>query len=331
MRFREVSIKMGLLQCPPIYKYPRYCHSVIWLDRYSCRQMRLHTTVRCLSPKNMLQCTIAGERMLSNSFTKALMQSCMPQLLLMEGWLSYSITVTGQWARWRPKSPASQLFTEPLIQAYIKENNKPPRHWPLWGDFTVDRWIPHTNGQWRGKCLHLMTSSCMKTSWHRHNSCINGHLLGDTYHWWYCPFLMGIRNDQYVLCCYSEKAVEIKTRRRDLRHRDVHVTSQLFGIWVCVGLRPCYIVLWIQASVEHFAIGHTDSKWKLCCHWLKDVGRHDVSLQVILVIGLVCSTSLMTMLIRSVGGLSKYFYRGLCLVDLNADVIGQSINRCGVA
>ena len=24
-----------------------------------------------------------------------------------------------------------------------------------------DRWIPRTNGQWRGKCFHLMTSSCM--------------------------------------------------------------------------------------------------------------------------------------------------------------------------
>ena len=25
--------------------------------------------------------------------------------------------------------------------------------------FRVDRWIPHTNGQWRRKYLHLMTSS----------------------------------------------------------------------------------------------------------------------------------------------------------------------------
>ena len=27
------------------------------------------------------------------------------------------------------------------------------------GEFTGDRWIPRTNGQWRGKCFHLMTSS----------------------------------------------------------------------------------------------------------------------------------------------------------------------------
>ena len=46
---------------------------------------------------------------------------------------------------------------------------------------------------------------------------------------------------------------------------------------------------------------------------------------------LVCSRSLMALLIRSVGGLSKCFYQGLLLADLNADVIGQSILRCGVA
>ena len=38
---------------------------------------------------------------------------------------------------------ASQLF----IQAQIKENIKSLRHWPLWGEFTGDRLIPHTKGQ----------------------------------------------------------------------------------------------------------------------------------------------------------------------------------------
>ena len=38
----------------------------------------------------------------------------------------------------------SRLFTQPFIQAQIKENIKAPRHWLLWGDFTGDRWIPHT-------------------------------------------------------------------------------------------------------------------------------------------------------------------------------------------
>ena len=40
----------------------------------------------------------------------------------------------------------------------IKGNIKVPRHWPLCGEFTDNRWIPSTKGQWRGKCFHLMTS-----------------------------------------------------------------------------------------------------------------------------------------------------------------------------
>ena len=40
------------------------------------------------------------------------------------------------WTRWRLKSPASRLFTEPFIQAQMKENIKAPRHWPLCGEFT---------------------------------------------------------------------------------------------------------------------------------------------------------------------------------------------------
>ena len=46
----------------------------------------------------------------------------------------------------------------------IKENIKAPSHWPLCGEFTGPRWIPRTNGQERGKCLHLMTSSCIQNT-----------------------------------------------------------------------------------------------------------------------------------------------------------------------
>ena len=37
--------------------------------------------------------------------------------------------------------------TQPVIQAQIKENIKAPRYWPLWWEFTGDRWIPRTKGQ----------------------------------------------------------------------------------------------------------------------------------------------------------------------------------------
>ena len=57
------------------------------------------------------------------------------------------ITMTSLWARWRLKSPASQLITEPFDLAQIKENIKALRHWPLWWEFTGDRWIPRIKGQ----------------------------------------------------------------------------------------------------------------------------------------------------------------------------------------
>ena len=58
-----------------------------------------------------------------------------------------NITMTSQWARWCLKSAASRLFTQSFIQTQIKENIKAPRHWPLRGDFTGDRWISRTKGQ----------------------------------------------------------------------------------------------------------------------------------------------------------------------------------------
>ena len=44
-----------------------------------------------------------------------------------------------------------------LFKAQIKKNIKAPRYWPLGGEFTGHR----TKGQQRGKCLHLVTSSCV--------------------------------------------------------------------------------------------------------------------------------------------------------------------------
>ena len=48
--------------------------------------------------------------------------------------------------RWYLKSPASSVFGQLLVPAQIKENIKAPRHCPLWGEFTSDRWIPRTKG-----------------------------------------------------------------------------------------------------------------------------------------------------------------------------------------
>ena len=69
----------------------------------------------------------------------------------------YSDVIMGAMAS---QSLASPLFTQQFIYAQIKENIRAPRDWPLCGEFTGDRWIPRTNGQSRGKCFHLITSSC---------------------------------------------------------------------------------------------------------------------------------------------------------------------------
>ena len=52
---------------------------------------------------------------------------------------SQAITVTSQWARWRLKSPVWRLFTQPAIQAHIKENIKALCHSPLCGEWPVTR------------------------------------------------------------------------------------------------------------------------------------------------------------------------------------------------
>ena len=52
-----------------------------------------------------------------------------------------TITVTLKRERWRLKSPATRLFTQPFIQAQIKQNIKFLRHLPECGEFIGDRWI----------------------------------------------------------------------------------------------------------------------------------------------------------------------------------------------
>ena len=71
-------------------------------------------------------------------------------------WFHYNDVIMGAMA-----SQITSLFLfTPFIQAQIKEDIKAPRYWPLCGEFTGDRWISRTKGQKRGKCFHLMTSSC---------------------------------------------------------------------------------------------------------------------------------------------------------------------------
>ena len=44
--------------------------------------------------------------------------------------------------------PSLTIVYSTFIQAQAKENIKASRHWPLCGEFTGDRWIPRTKGQY---------------------------------------------------------------------------------------------------------------------------------------------------------------------------------------
>ena len=52
-----------------------------------------------------------------------------------------AFTMTSLWVWWHLKS---QLFTQLFVQVQIKGNIKAPCYWPLWGEFTSDRWIACT-------------------------------------------------------------------------------------------------------------------------------------------------------------------------------------------
>ena len=54
------------------------------------------------------------------------------------------------------------VFYSTVYSGTDRRKHQIPHHWPLWGKFTGNLWIPHTKGQWRGKPFHLMTSSCHK-------------------------------------------------------------------------------------------------------------------------------------------------------------------------
>ena len=104
----------------------------------------------------------------------------------------------------------SRLLTQPFIHAQIKESIKTPRHWPLWGEFTGDRWIPRTMASnaenvsiWRH---HVMSTFDTVTQVLREfrSPMI---LLDDVNNsWWYQArhiHIIFYRNSHKIFACYS--------------------------------------------------------------------------------------------------------------------------------
>ena len=82
-------------------------------------------------------------------------------MALEQSYNCFIITMTSWWARLRLKSPALRLFTQPFIQAAIKENIKAPRHWPLCGEFTSPGEFP----------AQMASIAEIFSIWWRHHNC----------------------------------------------------------------------------------------------------------------------------------------------------------------
>ena len=83
---------------------------------------------------------------------------------------------------------ASQITSLTVVHSTIYSNADQRKHQSsaslafVWG-IHRDRWIPRTKGQLRGKCFHLMTSSCGVML--RHTTEIRESWCQLSLHWWY--------------------------------------------------------------------------------------------------------------------------------------------------
>ena len=152
-----------------------------------------------------------------------------------------------KWARCL-KSPALRLFAQPFIHEQIKENIKPQRHWPLCGEFTGDRWIPHTKGQWRGKCFHLMTSSCVYDiyfgNWQSSSKAIS---------WTWLNLYLYMKWHQEHTICIVDKLKELKSKTNASKNMAFCIEFRLPG----TGTRSGLLVLMLSLGIRTRAHNHT--------------------------------------------------------------------------
>ena len=82
---------------------------------------------------------------------------------------------------------ASQITSLTIVYSTVYSDadqgkNQSSASLALCGEFTGDRWIPRTNGQWRRKCFHLMTSSCIIIALNYWPFVWGGESMGDIAH-----------------------------------------------------------------------------------------------------------------------------------------------------
>ena len=154
------------------------------------------------------------------------------------------------------KSRASRLFTQPFVQAKIKENIKTSSNWPWCGEFTDDRWIPRT------KSSYTENTSI----WWRHNEHASNERIWQCYRIpetitcvehttdiktkdIFTIEMVGLLFCMFLACCESE---EDRVQRLSPGARPTN------GISIGFEIRPKYAVLWFKMfSTDHNEILHT--------------------------------------------------------------------------
>ena len=136
------------------------------------------------------------------------------------------ITMTSEWARWRPKSPASRLFTQPFIERRSKKTSK-LRVTGLWA----------ANSFVTGEFPAQMASNAENASiWWRHHAYVYIHMFFKrfTQHvLWITPLryeknqLISWRNN------YSSTNKKVVNEKRYWLHFLWHFLKGLFFIILC--------------------------------------------------------------------------------------------------
>ena len=136
------------------------------------------------------------------------------------------------------------LFAQPLVHAWIKENIKAPRHWPLWRESTGDRWIPperssnaenvfiwwrhHDVFSWKYQSSEI--PSPFKTTCYPVSNIVKYSTTRVTVQW----MMHGAPTERDGLCMYyyltQNHWIEIK--RLDLPLAYMHVGSNTITVWI---------------------------------------------------------------------------------------------------
>ena len=152
--------------------------------------------------------------------------------------------------RWRLKSSAWWLFTQPFVKVRIKENIKVPRHWPFVREFTGHRWIPAQ------KASYLENISI----WWRHHGRENGfatdfpgiHFPTMVYiRIWHAPLITLLFPMGCILLTLYSCALQI-----DISCLNVHIEFHLNDTWLRKGLwrRNQHIILYSHICLVIFPV-----------------------------------------------------------------------------